>query len=161
MTKLYEILGRKLGFFHDSAAKVEFFNPLGATLKCPISIEYLDYRGKDWFVEDIQQYETDLGGKRYFLADYLLACKDLKGGEERIKLRIVAGPKAMLLTQTDEMEYNEGFEQDVLERSVAALQGGLQGRQGARRSRGIYPLRKREDPLSGRGEDHAAVILLP
>ncbi len=114
MTKLYEILGRKLGFFHDSAAKVEFFNPLGATLKCPVSIEYLDYRGKDWFVEDIQQYETDLGDKRYFLADYLLACKDLKGAEQRIKLRIVSGPKAMILTQTDEMEYNEGFEQDVL-----------------------------------------------
>ena len=114
MTKLYEILGRKLGFFHDSSPKVEFFNPLGATLKCPLSIEYLDYRGKDWFVEDIQQYETDLGDKRYFLADYLLVSKDLKGGEERVKLRIVAGPKAMILTQTDAMEYNEGFERDVL-----------------------------------------------
>ncbi len=92
-------MGEKLGFFHDSAAKVEFFNPLGAALKCPLAIEYLDYRGKDWFVEDVQQYETDLGDKRYFLADYLLLSKDLKGGEERVKLRIVAGPKAMMLTK--------------------------------------------------------------
>ena len=108
MTKLYKILGRKLGFFHDSAPKVEFFNPLGAALKCPISIDDLDYRGKDWFVEDIQQYETDLGGKRYLLADYLLVCKDLKGGEERVKLRIVPGPKAMLLTQTDRWNTTRG-----------------------------------------------------
>ena len=28
MTKLYKILGRKLGFFHDSAPKAEFYNPL-------------------------------------------------------------------------------------------------------------------------------------
>jgi hypothetical protein len=115
MAKLYEILGRKLGFFRDPAAKAELFNPLGAALKCPISIDDLDYRGKDWFVEDIRQYETDLGGKRYLLADYFLVSKDLKGGEERVKLRIVPGPKAMLLTQTDEMEYNAGFEREVLD----------------------------------------------
>lgn len=114
MTKLYKILGRKLGFFRDSAPKAEFFNPLGTALKCPISIDDLDYRGKDWFVEDIRQYETDLGGKHYFLADYFLVCKDLKGGEQCVKLRIVPGPKAMLLRQTDQMEYNAGFEQDVL-----------------------------------------------
>jgi len=114
MVKLYQILGEKLGFFHHPAAKVEFFNPLGATLKCPMSIDYLDHRGKDWFVEDIQQYETDLGDKRYFLADYLLVAKDLHGDEERVKLRIVSGPKAMVLRKTDEMEYDEGFERDVL-----------------------------------------------
>ena len=137
MIKLYKILGKKLGFFHDSAPKAEFFNPLGAALKCPISIDDLDYRGKDWFVEDVRQYETDLGGKRYFLADYLLLCKDLKGGEERVKLRIVPGPKAMLLKQTDEMEYNAGFEQRRAQRSVAAFQGRLPGRPGARRSRRV------------------------
>ncbi len=114
MAKLYQILGEKLGFFHHPASKVEFFNPLGAALQCPLSIDYLDCRGKDWFVEDVQQYETDLGGNRYFLADYLLASKDLHGTEDRIKLRIVAGPKAMLLRKSDEMEYDAGFERDVL-----------------------------------------------
>ncbi len=114
MTKLYELLGKKLGFFRDASAKVEFFNPLAATLKCPLSIDYLDYRGKDWFVEDIQQYETDLAEEQFFLADYLLVSKDLKGGEERVKLRIVPGPKAMILRKTDELEYDEGFEQNVL-----------------------------------------------
>ena len=114
MAKLYKILGQKLGFFHDSEPKAELFNPLGTALKSPISIDDLDYRGKDWFIEDIRQYATDLGGKRYLLADYFLVYKDLKGGEERVKLRIVPGPKAMLLRQTDAMDYNAGFENDVL-----------------------------------------------
>ncbi len=130
MVKLYQLIGEKLGFFHHAAAKVEFFNPLGAALQCPMAIEYLDYRGKDWFVEDVQQYETELGDKRYFLADYLLLSKDLQGGEERVKLRIVPGPKAMLLRKTDEMEYDEGFQRDVLDDPSLLFKVDYQDEQG-------------------------------
>ena len=36
MTSSYNILGEKLGFFHDKLAELGFFNPLDATLHCPV-----------------------------------------------------------------------------------------------------------------------------
>jgi hypothetical protein len=83
------------------------YNPLSAKCGSFIAVDELDYRGKNYRVAEIQEYDHALGGKHFKLVNYVL-----QADKEVVRLRAVpsdGGFKVMLLNLYDDCAYNEGL----------------------------------------------------
>lgn len=103
------------------------YNPLSAQCGSFVTINELPFRGKNYRVAEIQQYDHDVGGKRFPLVNYVL-----QSGEEVVRLRAIPFEdrwKALLLTLYDDLAYNEGLHNvvrdDTLKFVVDDAEAGL------------------------------------
>ena len=83
------------------------YNPLSMKCGSFVAVDELDYRGKDFRVVEIQEYDHALGGKHFKLVNYVL-----QADQEVVRLRAVPskdGFKAMLMNLYDDCAYNEGL----------------------------------------------------
>jgi hypothetical protein len=87
------------------------YNPLNIACGSLVTVDELDFRGKDYRVTDIQEYDHELGGKHFKLVDYVLHAE-----KEVVRVRAVPGEgrcKAMLLTLYDDLAYNKDLHNTV------------------------------------------------
>ena len=61
--KLYQALLEKLKLQPATDPAGQVFNPAGAKIGSTVDISFLDYRGKDFKVSDIQEYSTTIDGE--------------------------------------------------------------------------------------------------
>jgi hypothetical protein len=86
-------------------------NPLGIECGSLVTIDELDFRGKNYRVVEIQEYDHDVGGKHFRLVNYVLQFDN-----EVVRVRAVRGEdrlRAMLLTLYDDLAYNEALHNTV------------------------------------------------
>ncbi len=98
------LLGRSAARRSDETA---IYNPLSARCGAFVAIDAIDFRGKNYRIAEIQQYDHNLGGKRFPFANYVL-----RFDEEVVRLRAIPLEnrwKALLLTLYDDLAYNEGL----------------------------------------------------
>jgi hypothetical protein len=88
-------------------AETAIYNPLSARCGAFVAIDAIDFRGKNYRIAEIQQYDHDVGGKRFQLVNYVL-----RFDEEVVRLRAIPAEgrwKALLLTLYDDLAYDEGL----------------------------------------------------
>ena len=109
MPTLYQILKNKL--FGKPEAKPPgesaVYNPLSIQCGSFVAVDAIDFRGKNFRVVEIQEYDHAVGGKQFKLVNYVL-----RFDEEVVRLRAVPSEdraKVMLLTRYDDLAYNEGL----------------------------------------------------
>jgi hypothetical protein len=100
----------------DSPAANTFFNPLQAKPKAGFTIDDIEWRDRDFRLDEIRDYRRQIEGKEFAFADYVLVDRSLHGEEMRIRLRVnpVADPAAagishhaLLLKLEDDLAYNK------------------------------------------------------
>jgi hypothetical protein len=109
------------------AGRTEMYNPLSAKCGSFVAVDELDFRGKEYRIVEIRQYDHAIGGRRFQLTDYVL-----RAGEEVVRLRVVPGGKQwrpMLLTLYDDLAYDQGLHDvvrdDTLKFVVDDAEAGL------------------------------------
>ncbi len=108
---LLQILLRRFGWWKESGPASTFYNPINAKVGKTVSLDMLDYRGLNFFVEEIRENQA---GAHTFV-DYVLHAKPIDKADVEARLRLVPDPKgvlshrAILLSLMDEMAYNEGL----------------------------------------------------
>jgi len=114
MRTLFEILKDKLTVKpepKDPTPAERIWNPISAVPgKTYLSLDTLDYRGKNWHVESIQEYTVEIGGKSFKFAEYVL--KDV-GTENPVFFRITPNGdawQALILDMPYDMEYVEDLD---------------------------------------------------
>jgi hypothetical protein len=98
------LFGRSAPQRRDETA---IYNPLSAHCGAFATIDAIDFRGKNYRIAEIQQYDHNVGGKRFQLANYVL-----RYDEEVVRLRAIPLEgrwKALLLTLYDDLAYDEGL----------------------------------------------------
>ena len=99
-----KLLGRSAPTTPEETA---IYNPLSAQCGSFVAVDAIDFRGKNFRVVEIQQYDHDLGNKRFQLVNYVL-----RFDEEVVRLRAVpfeGRTKVMLLSVYDDRAYDEGL----------------------------------------------------
>ena len=93
-----------------------FFNPLAAKPGASFTIDDIEWRERDFRLDEIRDYRRQIGGKEFHFADYVLVDRPLHGEALRIRLRVnpVADPAsagvshhALLLRLEDDLAYNK------------------------------------------------------
>lgn len=117
--KLYQILLKKIGWYKEPpvvAEETKVYNPVaGAKVGGSFTLDSLDYRGLNFFVKEIKEYNVHLNGKKF--TDYVLLARPLGKPDVWVRLRLVPDDsgthkmthKVLLLTQYDTLAYNEGL----------------------------------------------------
>lgn len=126
MAKLYEILLRKTGLLEEERTPDQeelIYNPLGVRCGSAISVNELDYRGLDFFVREIREYQANINGEQYKFSDYDLLARPLGKEDVAVRLRVMPEDnpdslcthRTIILTLLDEFGYDEGFEEVLLD----------------------------------------------
>jgi hypothetical protein len=125
MPTLYEIMKKKIaGFFSGETESAKpkkpedlIYNPIGARVGCSVTIDDLDYRGKNFFVREIRESVVRLAGKTHKFVDYVVQANMLSGETVDLRVRIVPEEskafghpyRAMVLSRYDSLAYDEGL----------------------------------------------------
>jgi len=98
------IAGRSAAKPPDDSA---IYNPLSARCGSFVDVNEIDFRGKNYRIAEIRQYDHAVGGKHFTLTDYVL-----RFGEELVRVRTVPFEdrwKVLLLNLYDDRAYEEGL----------------------------------------------------
>jgi hypothetical protein len=116
---LWEILKAKLA----GPAEKQVYNPCGAKIGSPVTIDVLDLGDANFFVREIRQNRRVIEGRDFLFVDYVLLARALDGAETLVRLRLnpvddpdrVAGMthNALVLRLYDETTYNEDLHKVV------------------------------------------------
>lgn len=128
--KLYQALLEKLKLQPTTDPASQVFNPAGAKIGSTVDISFLDYRGKDFKVSDIQEYSTTIDGKEFQQADYVLGYQSPDGKSDKtLKLRVApdgANFRALVLERLDGFEFNQEFKAVVEDPSLEFIVDGTE-----------------------------------
>jgi hypothetical protein len=108
-----KLLGRSAPPVPEPAA---IYNPLSAQCGSFVAVDVLDFRGKNYRIVEIQQYDPDLGGKHFPLVNYVV-----RFDEEVVRIRAVPfeeRTKVMLLSVYDDRAYDEGLHNTVRDNTL-------------------------------------------
>jgi hypothetical protein len=92
------------------------YNPVaGAKVGGSFTIDSLDYRGLNFFVKEIVEYNVSLNGKKF--SDYVLLARPIGKPDVWVRLRLIPDEsgtmktthRVLLLRQYDSVAYNEGL----------------------------------------------------
>lgn len=114
MPTLFEILKEKFSK-KQPPQESKIYNPIGAKVGCGMTIDELDFRDKNFFVREIREYFTVMGGVEFKGVDYVVKSAPLKGDPVTLRLRLaptndVRQPfRIITLSLYDNLEYNEGL----------------------------------------------------
>jgi hypothetical protein len=110
---LWEMLQAKMA----GPAESRVYNPLGAKIGSPVTVDHPDYEDANFFLVEIHQYKRTIGSREFLSADYVVLAHQLKGNDIRLCLRIspVDDPgraagityRVLLLHLYDEMAYSD------------------------------------------------------
>lgn len=119
--KLYQALLEKLKP-HAADPASQICNPARAKVGSSVNISFLDYRGKDFKVKDIQEFSMTVDGTAFQQADYVLLYQSPDGKSDKtVKLRLApdgTGFRALVLEQLDGFEFNQEFKAIVEDPSL-------------------------------------------
>ena len=119
--KLYQILLAKLKGQPSpkqlDTPESKIYNPIGVRCGSSMTLDTLDCFGKNFFVTEIHDFRTHIGGQEFKMADYVLVAKPLDGKDITVRLRVAEDKsstsgvpyKAMVLEQHDSLAYDEGL----------------------------------------------------
>jgi hypothetical protein len=120
---LWEILLDKFG----GPAEMRYFNPLKARIGVSVTIDTVELRDLNFFLQEIREYRRHIGPQEFTFVDYSLLARPLKGDDVAIRLRInpiadkarSAGKdyNVLMLRLEDEMEYSKEFEKLLNDKS--------------------------------------------
>jgi hypothetical protein len=95
----------------------EYYNPLRARVGSAATIDLVEWRELNFFVESIHEYKRTIGGRQFLFADYALRARPLAGEPVLVRLRLhpVDDPDraaglthhVLLLRLEDEAPYSE------------------------------------------------------
>src|SRR5438132_212790 len=93
------------------------FNPMKAKIGSAVSLNDIDLKQYDFFVQEMRQYERTIEGKQFLFTDYVLSAQPLKGDAVLVRLRVNptgqtdGGPanNVLVLRLFDEMAYDKAF----------------------------------------------------
>jgi hypothetical protein len=130
MPTLFEIMKKKISdLLHGEPVQPRpedlIYNPIGARVGCSVTIDDLDYRGKNFFVREISEWVVRLSGKTHKFVDYSVQAVMLNGETVDLRVRVVPEEskafgqpyRAMVLYRYDSLAYNEGLHNVVQDES--------------------------------------------
>jgi hypothetical protein len=107
----------------EGPVEMQFYNPLKARVGGAVMIDLIDWRDRQFRVQEIREYRRHIEGKSFTFVDYVLLDRPLGQPDLTVRLRInpVADPtkvaglqhQVLLLQLFDEMPYDEGLHQVV------------------------------------------------
>src|SRR4051794_16868086 len=110
---LWEMLQAKMA----GPVESRVYNPLGARIGSPVTVDHPDYEDANFFLVEIHQYKRTIGSQEFLFADFVVLARSLKENDIRIRLRVspvddrgrAAGItyRVLLLHLYDEMAYND------------------------------------------------------
>jgi hypothetical protein len=110
---LWEMLQAKMA----GPVESRVYNPLGAKIGSPVTVDHPDYEDANFFLVEIHQYKRTIGNQEFLFADYVVLARQLKGNDIRLRLRVspVDDPgraaglsyRVLLLHLYDEMAYSD------------------------------------------------------
>lgn len=113
---LWEILLDKF----SGPAELRYFNPLKARIGVSVTIDTVELRELNFFLQEIREYKRRVGPTEFTFVDYSLLARPLHGEDVAVRLRLnpVADPQrsggkeynVLMLRLDDEMEYSKEFE---------------------------------------------------
>ncbi|HKD38040.1 MAG TPA: hypothetical protein VKB78_14605 [Pirellulales bacterium] len=116
---LFEMVMAKLA----GPPEKHIYNPCGAKVGSPVTIDALDLGDANFFIREIRQNRRMIEGREFLFVDYVLLARALEGAETLVRLRLntvddpdrVAGltHNALVLRLYDEMAYNEDLHKVV------------------------------------------------
>jgi hypothetical protein len=129
---LWEMLKAKLA----GPAEKHVYNPSGAKIGSPVTIDALDLGDANFFIREIRQNRRVIEGREFLFVDYVLLARALEGAETVVRLRLnpvddpdrVAGMthNALVLRLYDETAYNEDLHKVVTDdtKKLQVLENG-------------------------------------
>lgn len=122
MTKgrtLWEMLLDKI----QGPAEFRYYNPLRARIGSAVTLDDVERRDLNFFVQSIHEYKRSIGGQEFRFVDYVLVARLLGGDKILVRLRLmpvddpdqVAGVAhhVLLLQLDDDLPYDEGLHKVV------------------------------------------------
>lgn len=120
---LWEILLDKF----SGPAELRYFNPLKARIGVSVTIDTVELRDLNFFLQEIREYRRRVGPKEFTFVDYSLLARPLHGDDVSVRLRLnpVSDPQrsagkeynVLMLRLDDEMEYSKEFEELLNDKS--------------------------------------------
>lgn len=121
MPTLYQMLKQKLAKKpekREPPAELQIYNPLEVRIGCSASIDDVDLKSLNFFVQEVRELVVSLGGNSYRMAEYLLAATPLKGDVVEVRLRVApagkedpggVGYRILILCEWDSLAYSDGL----------------------------------------------------
>jgi hypothetical protein len=120
---LWEILLDKF----SGPAELRYFNPLKARIGVSVTIDTVELRDLNFFLQEIREYRRRIGPQEFTFVDYSLLARPLHGDDVAIRLRLNPVPdkqrsagkeyNVLMLSLEDEMEYSKEFEKLLNDKS--------------------------------------------
>ena len=113
---LWEILLDKFG----GPSELRYYNPLKARIGVSVTIDTVELRDLNFFLQEIREYRRRIGPQEYTFVDYSILARPLHGDDVSLRLRLnpIADPQkaagleynVLMLRMEDEMEYSDDFQ---------------------------------------------------
>src|SRR4051794_23088055 len=113
---LWEILLDKF----SGPSELRYYNPLKARVGVSMTIDTVELRDLNFFLQEIREYKRRIGPQEYTFVDYSLLARPLHGEDVAIRLRLnpIADTQrsggreyhVLMLRLDDEFEYSADFE---------------------------------------------------
>src|SRR4051812_1186302 len=107
----------------QSPVELKFYNPLQARIGNAVTINEVELRDLQFFLQEIREIKRQIGREQFLFADYVLRARPLGGEDVQVRLRLnpvgdpdrVAGltHQVLLLRLEDELAYSEDFHRVV------------------------------------------------
>ena len=120
---LWEILLDKF----SGPSELHYYNPLKARIGVSITIDTVEMRDLNFFLQEIREYQRRIGPQEFTFVDYSLLARPLHGDDVSMRLRLnpIADPQkaggreynVLMLRLDDEMEYTAAFEKLLNDKS--------------------------------------------
>ncbi len=101
----------------EKPVEVKFYDPLGVKVGGSITINELDYRDYNFFLQEIREYTRPELGEQHSFTDYVLVARPIGGEDKTVRIRCFNKPnpadgmpfQPVLLEQYDSLAYDEGL----------------------------------------------------
>jgi hypothetical protein len=120
---LWEILLDKF----SGPSELRYYNPLKARVGVSVTIDTVELRDLNFFLQEIREYKRRIGPQEYTFVDYSLLARPLGGDDVALRLRLNpiadtqrSGGRAyhvLMLRLDDEFEYSADFEKLLNDKS--------------------------------------------